>query len=96
MALLLFPMGCGTKSGKITAILVSKKYKPLKANDLKICCVRLKGLEPSRRKAPDPKSGASANSATSAFFKKRCKFTKKNQICKLFIDYFSFLFTKGG
>ena len=28
--------------------------------------VRLKGLEPSRPKTPDPKSGASTNSATSA------------------------------
>ena len=28
--------------------------------------VREKGLEPPRRKAPDPKSGASANSATPA------------------------------
>ena len=30
--------------------------------------VRLKGLEPSRRKTLDPKSSASANSATSAVF----------------------------
>ena len=29
--------------------------------------VRLKGLEPSRRGTPDPKSGASANSATGAW-----------------------------
>ena len=29
--------------------------------------VRLKGLEPSRSKTPDPKSGASTNFATSAF-----------------------------
>ena len=28
--------------------------------------VRMKGLEPSRRKAPDPKSGVSTNSTTSA------------------------------
>ena len=31
--------------------------------------VRVKGVEPPRRKAPDPKSGASANSATSAHSK---------------------------
>ena len=31
--------------------------------------VRMKGVEPPRRKAPDPKSGASANSATSAHSK---------------------------
>ena len=31
--------------------------------------VRMKGVEPPRRKAPDPKSGASANSATSAHIK---------------------------
>ena len=29
--------------------------------------VRAKGLEPSRRGTPDPKSGASANSATPAY-----------------------------
>ncbi len=29
--------------------------------------VHLKGLEPSRRETPDPKSGASTNSATGAF-----------------------------
>ena len=29
-------------------------------------CVRLKGLEPSRRRTLDPKSSASTNSATSA------------------------------
>ena len=30
--------------------------------------VRMKGLEPSHRKAPDPKSGVSANFTTSAVF----------------------------
>jgi hypothetical protein len=30
--------------------------------------VRKKGLEPPRREAPDPKSGAATNYATSAFF----------------------------
>ena len=34
--------------------------------------VRLKGLEPSRRGTPDPKSGASANSATSARYEGCC------------------------
>lgn len=29
--------------------------------------VRVEGLEPPRRKTPDPKSGASANSATRAY-----------------------------
>ena len=36
-------------------------------NYLAFLRVRLKGLEPSRPKTPDPKSGASTNSATSAF-----------------------------
>ena len=31
-----------------------------------ICFVRLIGLEPTRPEPPDPKSGASTNSATSA------------------------------
>ncbi len=36
--------------------------------------VRMKGLEPPRREAPDPKSGAAANYATSAaFIKLDCK-----------------------
>ena len=39
--------------------------------------VRLKGLEPSRRKTPDPKSGASANSATSACARKSVQNYKK-------------------
>jgi len=30
-------------------------------------CVRMKGLEPPRLSAPDPKSGAATNYATSAF-----------------------------
>ena len=36
--------------------------------------VRLIGLEPTRRKTPDPKSGASTNFATSAIL--RCKGTE--------------------
>lgn len=35
-------------------------------NTLKPSFVRLIGLEPTRRKPPDPKSGASTNFATSA------------------------------
>ena len=34
--------------------------------NLGICFVRLIGLEPTRPEPPDPKSGASTNSATSA------------------------------
>ena len=35
--------------------------------------VRVKGVEPPRLAAPDPKSGASANSATPALLKKWCR-----------------------
>ena len=35
-------------------------------------CVRLKGLEPSRRRTLDPKSSASTNSATSAVMSVVC------------------------
>ena len=38
--------------------------------------VRLKGLEPSRLAAPDPKSGASTNFATSANVVQRYKFSR--------------------
>ena len=41
-----------------------------------LCLVRLTGLEPARRETPDPKSGASTNSATGAkersFFWAKC------------------------
>ncbi len=36
----------------------------------------MKGLEPPRLSAPDPKSGAATNYATSAFFEE-CKYTIK-------------------
>ncbi len=42
--------------------------KPTSRN-LSVFLVRATGLEPAHRKIPDPKSGASANSATPAFFK---------------------------
>ena len=48
--------------GKMLAIL----YK-----QLGFCMVRLIGLEPTRRKTPDPKSGASTNFATGAIHLQR-------------------------
>ena len=60
-----------------------KKSQPLIIKQLGSNWVRLTGLEPARRETPDPKSGASTNSATSAFagaklaiffdFKELCK-----------------------
>ena len=53
--------------------------------------MRLIGLEPTRRETPDPKSGASTNFATGAFFKTlKCqtlyfslaKITKTKEITK--------------
>ena len=38
---------------------------------LYFCSVRLTGLEPARRETLDPKSSASTNSATGAFFDMR-------------------------
>lgn len=46
--------------------LQKEKAKQLIINYLAICTVRLIGLEPTRHKTPDPKSGASTNSATGA------------------------------
>ncbi len=43
----------------------NKKATPLR---LLFVSVRKKGLEPPRREAPDPKSGAATNYATSACF----------------------------
>lgn len=40
--------------------------------------VRMKGLEPSRREAPDPKSGVSANFTTSAYLKMKLQFYHNN------------------
>jgi hypothetical protein len=39
-----------------------------KRNLCRFLLVRMKGLEPPRLSAPDPKSGAAANYATSALF----------------------------
>lgn len=45
----------------------NKNTKPLNDNTQGFCIsVRMKGLEPPRLSAPDPKSGAAANYATSA------------------------------
>ena len=46
----------------------------------KLAGVRTKGLEPPRRKTPDPKSGAATNYATCA---SRCKVNKNFSICKI-------------
>jgi hypothetical protein len=43
-----------------------KKPQNLFIMSLRFDFVRMKGLEPPRREAPDPKSGAAANYATSA------------------------------
>ena len=55
----------GKDSIKLWQIIVkwAKKIHLYRCNKI---VVREKGLEPPRRKAPDPKSGASANSATPA------------------------------
>ena len=50
-----------------------------------VCCVRLIGLEPTRPEPPDPKSGASTNSATSALFRRKDTSFSRN-----------FLFPAGG
>ncbi len=42
--------------------------------------VRMKGLEPPRREAPDPKSGAATNYATSAFFLGTTKIRKNRHV----------------
>ena len=48
--------------------------------------VRLKGLEPSRPKTPDPKSGASTNSATSALV--AAKIVKNGETGKIILDFY--------
>ena len=48
--------------------------------------VRLKGLEPSRPKTPDPKSGASTNSATSALV--AAKIVKNGETGKILCDFY--------
>jgi hypothetical protein len=54
---------------------------------LRFSSVRMKGLEPPRREAPDPKSGAAANYATSAaFIKLDCKDIFLNHITRIFFE----------
>ena len=47
---------------------INSKKKSRQSIDYRDFLVRLKGLEPPRLSAPDPKSGAAANYATSAFY----------------------------
>ena len=42
--------------------------------------VRVKGVEPPRLAAPDPKSGASANSATPAYYIVLFRWCEKNMV----------------
>lgn len=53
----------GTKCGLKAE---TKNRKHFNYKGLRFFLVRMKGLEPPRREAPDPKSGAAANYATSA------------------------------
>lgn len=48
--------------------------------------VRLAGLEPVRLSAPDPKSGASTNSATSALV--AAKIVKNGETGKIILDFY--------
>ena len=58
-------MVCGLNVGKIHK---QKNRKHFILKCLRFLFVRMKGLEPPRLSAPDPKSGAAANYATSALF----------------------------
>lgn len=49
--------------------------------------VRKKGLEPPRLAAPDPKSGAATNYATSAAKFWTAKITNLNQLNKRFLNF---------
>lgn len=48
--------------------------------------MRLIGLEPTRRETPDPKSGASTNSATSALV--AAKIVKNGETGKIILDFY--------
>ena len=54
---------------------------------LGLLVVRLIGLEPTRRDTPEPKSGASANSATSAY--RSTKLRRNGDIGKFSVFFFS-------
>lgn len=56
--------------------------------------VRLKGLEPSRPKTPDPKSGASTNSATSALAD--AKLVKNGETGKTLYTIFTICIDRRG
>ena len=50
--------------------------------------VRMRGLEPPRLATPDPKSGASANSATSAYLVQKLLYRLKQNISTVSINNF--------
>ena len=68
----------------------TKNRKLFTFKGLRFLFVRMKGLEPPRREAPDPKSGAAANYATSAaFIKLDCKDIFLNRIARFFFRSFN-------
>ena len=74
----------------------SLPFPPIKDKNKKACpphpkntlptCVRLKGLEPPRREASDPKSDVATNYTTAAFHVSRRKGKKKNRASQIFPD----------
>jgi hypothetical protein len=60
-----FQLDCGGNMGENQN---KKTVNTLYFKGLRFFSVRMKGLEPPRLAAPDPKSGAAANYATSALF----------------------------
>ena len=57
--------------------------------------VRMIGLEPTRLTAPDPKSGAATNYATSAFIFRSAKISGFYISCNSFMNLFSKKITLG-
>ena len=72
---------------------ICKKSPPAFAEELFF--VRLKGLEPPRREAPDPKSGVATNYTTAALISS-AKVTVFVEYTKYFADFFvcNILFAK--
>ncbi|CEN41881.1 hypothetical protein CCYN74_80073 [Capnocytophaga cynodegmi] len=88
---------------KLKFIKNKKRFKMFIFNIIKRLFVRVKGLEPPRREAPDPKSGVSTNFTTPASDERfevanihifcNKKYFSRKKIIKIFYFYFNqFLF----
>ena len=88
---ILYSLGIPESIEKIKTYFIVKKKQVIK---FQVNYVRMKGLEPPRRKTPDPKSGAATNYATSAIILQIYNFSNNGN--NIFSNKLKLLYLKRG